>query len=166
MIISNASPLIYLSKLGRLGLLKKLFTSILIPEEVCKEILKGKEEKFADALVIEEAIKKGWIKIKSVEKDKELEKFVPELDLGEVALISLAKKLKPSLVLVDDASARAIAESFGFNVKGTLYVILIAYRKSLINKKEALELINKLLLFGFRISQELYIQLIEELERA
>ena len=169
MILSNTSPIIYLTKLGKLELLKRLFKKIIIPEEVYVEILKGKE-KFADVIVIEEAIKKGWIKVKRSKREKELERFSPELDIGEVALISLARQkrqIKPqSLLLIDDASARAVAESFGFNVKGTIYVILKAYKEKLLNKKESKDMINKLVFLGFRISQEVYLDLIEELERS
>lgn len=39
-IVSNTSPLIWLSKVGRIKLLKKLFGEVIIPEEVyidCRE---------------------------------------------------------------------------------------------------------------------------------
>ncbi len=165
MIISNTSPLIYLGKIKKLQLLKKLFNEISIPKQVYDEIIKGKEEKFLDALIIEKAAGDGWIKVKDVEIDEEVEKFSSELDFGEVAVISLAKKLKPSLVLIDDASARTIAESFGFNVKGTLYVLLRAYRGKLVNKNEVKDLVNRIVFAGFRISQEIYIQFLDELDK-
>jgi hypothetical protein len=37
--ISNATPLIYLGKLGQLGLLFKLYTWIAIPQEVYAEVV-------------------------------------------------------------------------------------------------------------------------------
>ena len=158
----------YLAKLGKLGLLKNLFKKIIIPEEVYKEtVLKGGEKGFSDSIVIERAVKDGWIQVKKVKRDTDILKFAPELDAGEVEVLSLARKIKPMpLLLIDDASARAIAESFGFPVKGTIYVILRAFRKGLLTKNEAKEHINKLVLVGFRISQEVYLQLIKELESA
>ncbi len=167
MILSNSSPLIYLAKIEKLNILKILFKEIIIPKQVYEEVvLKGKEEKFFDALNVENSIKESWIKIKEVDIDEELNQLANEIDIGEIALISLAKKLRPSLLLIDAASARAIAESLGFNVKGTLYVLLKAYRKKIMQKKEVKELINKLIISGFRISQELYIEAIEELEKS
>jgi len=166
MIISNTSPLIYLAKLQKLKLLKTLFKEIIIPKQVYEEVIRGKEDGFFDALLVEKAVENGWMKIKEIEIIKQIKRFAPEIDLGEIALISLAKKIKPSLVLLDDASARTIAESFGFNVKGTLYVLLKAYKRKLINKKEIKRLINELVISGFRISQELYIQLLEELDKS
>lgn len=167
MILSNASPLIYLGKIEKLNLLKILFKEIIIPKQVYEEVvLRGKEERFLDALKVESVIKEGWIKIKEIDINEEVNQLDKEIDIGEISLISLAKKLKPSLILIDDASARAIAESLGFNVKGTLYVLLKAYKKGIIKKKETKELINKLIILGFRISQELYIEVIEELEKS
>ena len=134
MILSNATPLIYLAKIGKLDLLRSLYKEVSIPEEVYKEVVKGKENKFFDALIIDKSIKDGWIKIKKIKVKKEIESFASEIDLGEIELISLATETKPYLILIDDASARAIAESFGFNVKGTIYVLLRAYKKKMISK--------------------------------
>lgn len=167
MIISNASPLMYLSKLNKLNLLRGLFKEIIIPKEVYNEVVtRGKEAGFLDAYKVEKAIEEGWLKIKEAKIEDELEEFAPEIDMGEIAVICLSKKLKPSLVLIDDASARTIAESQGFNVKGTVYVLIKAYKNNLITKKEAKNLINHLVIIGFRISHEFYIQLLEELEKA
>lgn len=165
MIISNTSPLIYLAKLRRISILKALFKEVIITREVYEEIIEGKKQKFFDALIVERAIKEGWIKVKEIKIDKEVSYFAPEIDKGEASTISLSRKFKPSLVLIDDASGRVIAESFGFNVKGTLYVLLKAYKKRLIDKKEVKDLINKLVFSGFRMSQELYIQVLSELEK-
>lgn len=165
MILSNSSPLIYLSKLNKLNLLKELFKEITIPKEVYEEVvIKGKEERYFDVIAIEAGIKEGWIKIKE-EKIKSFDDLISELDLGERALINLAKKLKPSLLIIDDASARTIAESLGFNVKGTLYILLKAYKKGIIKQKEIKELIKRLIILGFRLSQEIYIEFLEEIEK-
>ncbi len=159
----------YLAKLGGIELLKKLFKEVAVPEEVYNEVvLKGKEKWFLDSLIIEKAVKDGWLRVKKARSDADVLRFAPELDAGEVEVLSLARKIRPrpDLLLIDDASARAIAESFGFPVKGTLYVILRAFRKGLLTKNKAKEYINRLVLVGFRISQEVYLQLIKELESA
>lgn len=166
MILSNSSPLMYLSKLNKLNLLKELFKEITIPKEVYEEVvIKGKEERYFDVIAIEAGIKEGWIKIKE-EKIESFDDLISELDLGERALINLAKKLKPSLLIIDDASARTIAESLGFNVKGTLYILLKAYKKGIIKQKEIKELIKRLIILGFRLSQEIYIEFLEEIEKS
>ena len=87
-----------------------------------------------------------------------------ELDYGEIAVLKLAEAYPNSLILMDDASARKIAENLGYNVKGTLYVILLAVRRKIISKKIAREIINRLVSSGFRMSIELYIKVIEGLK--
>jgi hypothetical protein len=56
-VVSNATPLIYLAKADRLGLVLSLFEEILIPEAVYDEVvLKGKRLSFDDFLATLEAI--------------------------------------------------------------------------------------------------------------
>lgn len=151
--------------MGKLELLQELFGKIIIPREVYEEIIIGKEEKYFDALKIENAVKSGWIEVKETKINNGLEEFAPEIDIGELAVISLALKIKPKIILIDDASARTIAESFGFNVRGTLYVLLKSFKKRLIDKKGVKELLNSLVSAGFRISSELYGEVLEEIDK-
>ena len=163
-VVSNSSPLIYLSKLGKLELLRKLFREILIPKEVFNEVVsRGKEGKFSEVLVIEDAVNQGWLKMKGTKVDRRLLKFAPELDLGEAEVISLAKEIKADLVLMDDASARSISESFGLNTKGTIYVLLKARKSELITEEEVKTLLDKLVLTGFRLSSDVYSRVLKGL---
>jgi len=67
MIVSNATPLIYLAKVGKLELLK-IFGKVYIPEEVKVEVVdKGKSLGKQDSYVVEKAIKEGWIKVLKAE---------------------------------------------------------------------------------------------------
>ena len=56
-IITDSSPLIFLSKIGKLYLLKELFDEILIPSSVFNETVTiGKEKMLEDAFLIENFI--------------------------------------------------------------------------------------------------------------
>lgn len=66
-IVSNATPLIYLAKIGRLGLPKDLFGEVIIPKEVKEEVVdQGKRLGKADAYLVEKVIADGWIKVSAV----------------------------------------------------------------------------------------------------
>lgn len=68
-VVSNTSPLIWLSKTGKINLLKELFQEITIPEEVYTEAVeRGLQEGFSDALIIKEAVEQGWIRISQLNK--------------------------------------------------------------------------------------------------
>jgi hypothetical protein len=71
-------------------------------------------------------------------------------------------KLKPDLVLIDDKTARNIAEYLGINVKGTLGVLVEAKRKGLISsfKKPAFKMKEH----GIRFSEQLINEISSTLE--
>jgi predicted nucleic acid-binding protein len=162
-VVSNSSPLIYLAKLNRLTLLRSLFSDVSIPSEVYNEVVrKGKQHGFLEVKCVERAIEEGWMKVREAKRERKLLMF-QELDLGEVEVLSLAIQLKASLVLIDDASGRLVAEALGLNSKGTVYVILKAARAGAITKGEAKNLITELISAGFWISSEIVGKILNEL---
>lgn len=162
MIVSNASPVIYLSKIKKLNFLKEKFGNILLPKMAYEEIIKGKGL-FSEVDKIEEAMKEGWIEKVEVKKADKLKNDFPNLGDGEVESIAISKERKLQ-VLLDDSYARSVAETLGINVHGTLFVILKAFENKLIDKEETIKLIDRLVEEGFRISVELYARLIKELK--
>jgi len=169
-IVSNTSPLIWLSKVGRIILLKKLFGEVIIPEEVYREAVeKGLKEGFSDALAIKECIEQGWIKISKLNENeiKLCGKMIENafgVHIGEAQAIILARKID-TLLLMDESSGRAFAETLGLKVKGTLYVIMKALREKLLDKAEAKEIVLTLVSKGFRIEPKLLARILREIER-
>ena len=153
--ISNSTPLIFLSKINKLNLLKQLFKTITIPEDVKKEVLK---ENKPDSIKIRKAIEEKWIKIKNPEDNKDL-----QLGSGESAAINLAKENKTSLI-IDDALAIKAAQEFNIETLRTTTVIFQAIDKKIINKEQGIELLNKLIENGYYISNEYYAKLLTKLK--
>ncbi len=158
MIISNATPLIYLAKVGKLELLK-IFDEVVIPEEVKVEVVdKGKKLEKNDAYVVEKAIEEGWIKVlKSEPTDIPL-----KLHPGETAVLSLAKKLGVKEVLIDEKPARFAAKLVGLKPRGTVYVLLKALERNLIDFEEFLDTLNDLTKHGFRLGEDVIIEAIRK----
>ena len=152
--ICNASPLIFLAKINQLYLLKKLFSRIYIPNSVKEEILIEEKPGFT---VIDKAIKEGWIKVKDMKKSMNL-----GLGQGEQDAISLALELKESLI-IDDAVGIKVARSLNIETFRTTTLILMAVKKKIFTKKQAVELINKLLNAGYYIAPKYYANLITKL---
>ena len=168
-VISNTSPLIWLSKIGKITLLKELYGEVIIPEEVYREAVeKGLQEGFSDALITKQCIDQGWIKIstlneKEVELCQKIIKHSPEIHMGEAQAILLARKTK-TLLLMNESSGRAFAETWGLKVKGTLYVFMEALRKELLDKDMAKEAVLQLISKGFRIESKLLARILKEIE--
>ncbi len=157
-VASNATPLIYLAKIGRLELLNKIFGEVFIPEEVKSEVIdKGKELGAKDAFAIEKAVSEGWLKIA---KAKLVE--VPiKLEAGEIEAISLAKNLGIKEVLIDEISARAVAEMLGLIPRGTIFVLLRALEEKEISLDEFLDALKELVNQGFRLKEEVYLEAVQ-----
>lgn len=168
-VISDASPLIWLAKVGKITLLKDLFGEVIIPQEVYTEAVeKGLQYGFTDAQTIKECISEGWIKLYELNSKNQvlLQKisgYASEIHLGEAQAIVLARELK-LLLLMDESAGRAFAQAWGLKVKGTIYVIISALRKGFISETEAKETVLTMVTKGFRLEPTLLARLIIEIE--
>lgn len=158
-IVSNATPLIYLAKIGKLRLLRRIFGQVIISEEVKREVVDGgKKLGKMDAYLVEKEIKEGWIKVSKIE---ELIDIPIKLEKGEVATLSLAKNLEVREVLVDEICARTASEILGLTPRGTIFVLLKALKIKEISFDEFLRILEKLLKEGFRLREEVYIEAVK-----
>jgi uncharacterized protein len=95
--VSNSTILIGLAKIGKLDLLRRVFSKIFIPQEVYIELVeKGKRKPGA------EKIKNArWIEPKSVKDRTQVNLLLTSLEKGEAEVLCLAKELKAGLVLLE-----------------------------------------------------------------
>ena len=158
-IVSNATPLIYLAKIGRLGLLRRLYIEVFIPEEVKAEVVdKGKKLEEPDAYTIEKALNDGWLKALKTEP---LETQI-RLHPGETAALSLATMLGIREILLDERLARTAARLLGLSPRGTIYVLLRALEQKELNLDGFLESLGQLTQKGFRLKEEAYIEAVRK----
>lgn len=130
--VSNSGPLIALAKLGHLELLNKLYGKVVVPHEVHEEVVvNGYERGSPDAEVVRQAVHHGWL---AVSKKTAFHRAVSQLPLhdGEKAVLSVALFNSAELLLMDDLLSRRHAVSLNFSVKGTLGVLVSAYRSRII----------------------------------
>ena len=154
---TDAGPLIYLSVLGRLPLLRDLFVEVLLPDAVYEEVvLHG--HGLPGASETEAAIESGWLRRAVVQNKALVDALLGELDAGEAEAIALARESGLRWILMDDRSGRAKARLMGLTVTGTIGVLLLAKRSGMdMDLKRDLDLLVE---HNFRISHELYEQLI------
>lgn len=168
-IVSNTSPLIWLSKIGKITLLKNLFGEVIIPEEVYKEAVeRGLQEGFSDAFTIKECIEQSWIKVSKLDEREvilcqKMMEHAFEIHLGETQAIILARRTG-ALLLMDESSGRAFAETLGLKVRGTVYVVMKALREELLERTEAKEMVLALVSKGFRIEPKLLARILQEID--
>jgi predicted nucleic acid-binding protein len=133
--VSNTGPIIHLTEIDLIEVFN-IFTEILIPEEVERELKNSK-------ISIPKKIKI----LKLLPEFKDRVKILAEqdnLDLGESFAIVLSMQEKADYFLTDDLDARNIAVKYNLEVHGTIGVILRAFREKIIDKKTAIEKVNEL----------------------
>lgn len=144
-VASNSGPLIHLAKIKQLRLLRSLYGTVIITEAVKKEAVEaGKARGHADALMIENAIEEGWIKVEAVKNPPEEKFFRFGLNEAEAQVISHAITEKCDLLLLDDEAAREIARALGLRVRGSIGVLVEAVKKGEIGRRRALQSLEEL----------------------
>jgi predicted nucleic acid-binding protein len=157
-VISNTTPLIGVSILGRFDLLKQLFGEIIIPTAVYDE-LTGKGSGRVGAAEVAEGVAAGWIHVENISSTPLLITLQVDLDAGESEAIALALEKHSDLLLLDERRGRGKAKALGLEITGTIGILLLAREKG-IELDMRLEL-EKLRTHGFRISDSLFKQIIQ-----
>lgn len=164
--IINASPLIYLGKLGLLSLLHQLYDQVLTVDSVKKEVLDSSASEYA---VLDGAFS-DWLIVSEVPVSP-LSNRLDDMGLhkGEIDALVLAyhtkKQNSDSIIVIDDLAARDVARTLGLRVTGTIGIILLATKNGLLSKNESRTKVRALVEeTSFRISAALFSKIIAELE--
>ncbi|MBX3451314.1 MAG: hypothetical protein KF777_17230 [Planctomycetaceae bacterium] len=144
-VVSDASPLIVLSRLNHLDVLPVLYGSVLIPPEVYKELTQqaakiGIANAFLNA--------SPWLRVQSPQVITPYTGLHP----GETAAIALAKELNADLLIIDEKSGRKVAAREHVKIIGTIGVFEDAADAGLLDLASAF---SELKQSGFHITQEL-----------
>lgn len=160
-VVADSSCLIGLAQIGQFELLKELFLEVYIPHAVYDEVVeKGRGE--AGSEETESALKEGWIFKKSVNDDVAVGALTTILGKGESEVIIFCRELGLDYALMDEKTARNMAELMGVNTVGVLGIIDLAIEMGFTLDKK--KLIKRLKKSGFRISDKLYKRMFLESE--
>lgn len=154
--VVNTSPIVYLSSINQLSLLKKLFNEIYIPDAVKQELLSGGRDSFG----VKEIRTEKWLKTKKIKNKLAKEYLLTEIDNGEAEVIILTEELKAGTIIMDDKLGRRVAKLRDIKVVGTLRILVAAKEKGLITAVRPL--IEKLKENGFWLSNNVYKAILRE----
>lgn len=147
-VVSNSTPLIALSRVNQLELLRTLFGTIIIPPSVYDEVvLEG-----GGRPGVKEVANASWITKIEVQNLLAVLILQMDLDRGESEAVVLAKELGADYLLVDEKKARRVARSAGMGIMGTVGILGLATKKGLISDLD--EAFNRLAENGFRFTEE------------
>jgi len=146
--------------------LNTLFDRVFIPVSVYEEVvLQGKERPGAEVvaqvngIVVQSPAQTASLSVSPGSANRTTQETqTPELlklDRGEHDVILLAQEIQADWVLIDEKMGRRIATELGFEVKGTLGVLLIAYQIGLISRDTVRDALQELSQSSVHISQQL-----------
>ncbi len=140
-VVCDAGPIIHLDELECLYLMED-FEKVFVPTVVQKEVLTHRGVVFEDANV-------RWEEIPDqspVEEPFRTVYRVFSLDAGEVAALSYMSKKPGLMFLTDDAAARLVTTKLGYNVHGTIGVLIRAIRRDLMKPEEVIVTLKRIAL--------------------
>lgn len=145
-VVSDATPLNILVRIGHVDVIHQLFGRVLIPPAVRDELTHA-----STPVGVRDWISSAppWLEIRAPAAAIDP---VGTRDRGEREAIQLAAELKADLILMDDRRPRRIAVSLGLAVIGTIGILERASQEGLVDLPDA---IQKLLSTDFYIDDEL-----------
>ena len=150
-VVSDASPLVSLARVGELNLLQQLYGTLLVPEAVWHEIVvAGAGQPGAD-----EVDAADWIRSQRIANEPLALALQQTLDGGEAEAIVLALETGANLLLMDERLGRAAAQHLGLSCTGLVGVALEAKGGGFIQAvRPFLDALRDQA--GFRLSEALY----------
>lgn len=150
-IVSDTSPINNLAAINQLNLLRQLYSTVIIPAAVYRE-LTDPNFPVAGATEVQTL---DWLQTRQITNLAMLETLSQDFDPGEAEAIILALEIEADQVLIDERRGRLIAERLKLNYTGILGILIEAKRRGLILSVKPLldALINQA---GFWVAQPVY----------
>jgi predicted nucleic acid-binding protein len=149
-LVVDAGPLITLARIGTLELLRRSAEQIFIPEAVYRECVTQAQGRPGSVEIAQAA----WIVRQTVQNQTTVTRLRSRVGWGEAEAIVLAQQLHADAVVLDDATARHVAEQEGCVVVGLLGLLVDAKRRDLIPTVKPL--LNAMRQAHFFITDALY----------
>lgn len=121
-VVVNTTPLIALSHVGQLDILRKLYGEIIIPEAVYRELSVKMESTCKKA--VDSSL--SWIRVEKIQNQMAKSMYKTQLHDGEVEVMILSLELGADVVIIDDANAKKHAKYLKLPVTGTLGILIKA----------------------------------------
>ncbi|MBC7357476.1 MAG: DUF3368 domain-containing protein [Desulfacinum sp.] len=128
-VVSNAGPIIALSSIERVNILRELFEEVIVPEDVHFEVIHGGKS-YAG---LESYLNAKWIRV--VSPSTPIDPLLGTLvGKGEASVIHLAREGRADLALIDEKKARKIARKiYGIRVIGSVRVLVEAKHRGFVS---------------------------------
>jgi len=166
-LVFNATPLIYLTKVGLSKIFEELKDEKLTSPSVKREVVdEGKRKGVADAIILDKLFLKGVFKTVEPKDKNFLESLLQTkgLHIADAEVLTIAKEQRGTAI-IDDEVARKAAKIYGISYAGTPYILAKAVSEEIVTKEKAKQAINEMVYAGWRCSIETYAKIMEIIEK-
>jgi predicted nucleic acid-binding protein len=160
--VVNASPLIFLAKLGALEALG-VFDPVLTTPQAIAEVEAGLQQGYRETLALGRLVADEVLEVREPPR---LELPPPRLGAGELSVISLASTIRGATAVIDDRAAIRAAKHLGVRVRSTPFVLLDNVAARRIGLAQYKELLDRLLNLNYHLSPALFLELVGLGEKA
>ena len=161
-LVFDATPLIYITKIGHIELIKDNPAHKFASQSVFREVVvRGKTKGLADALVLGNLFEEKRITIIEPTDRRLLRELtkVRGLDEADAETLTIAKE-NDYRAVVDDLQARRVAKTYGIDLVGTPFILFTAVQRGQLNRDQAQKAVDDLIEAGWRCGPELYREII------
>jgi len=166
-LVFNATPLIYITKIGLSKVFEDLKNEKLTSPHVKREVVnEGKRKGVPDAIILEKMFKNNVFKVTEAKNQKFLASLLETkgLHMTDAEVLTIAKECD-GIAVIDDEVARKTAKIYGIFYVGTTYILMRAVFQGLITKERAKQAINEMISAGWRCSVESYAKIMDAIEK-
>lgn len=110
--VADTSPLNYLILIGRVGIVARLFSQLIVPEGVLRELQHARSPRMVAAWAMNPP---DWARVVRVSSSQAW----GGLGRGETEMLLVAKSMGADMVLVDERRATSVAHSMNLRTIGT-----------------------------------------------
>jgi len=165
-LVFNATPLIYVTKIGLSKIFEELKDEKLTSPHVKREVVdEGKRKGVSDAIILEKMFKNDVFKVVEIKNKNFLASLLKTrgLHITDAEVLAIAKEFG-GIAVMDDEVARKTAKIYGISYVGTPYILMRAVSQGLITKERAKQAINEMVFAGWRCSVESYAKIMGAIE--
>jgi predicted nucleic acid-binding protein len=164
--VFDATPLIYLAKVERLGLVDHLDGSCVTPARVRAEVVDaGLDEGYPDARRIERCLEAGTIDVVTVEETPLVARLQQNTNCSDADVAVLAHAAETDGVAVmDEAYGRDVADIEDIQTRGTAYIVLSLVADGVLPSTDARATIDAMLDAGWYCAPDTYAHICRKLE--
>lgn len=146
-VIADAGPLIAIARLHQLVLLPQIFGRVLVTDIVFAECTERSD--FSESAIIKKAVAQKHLELCA---SPDFSAYTQKIDAGEASAIAVAIDLGCG-VIMDDKAGRRMATNASVPMIGTVGVLVLAKRKSLVPLVRPL--LEHLVSSGYFLSDEI-----------